>query len=171
MTKVEFETEQMLAQLQRQLSQKLASWTWPSGVEAEEIVVESIEAFWQATDVRNEKIREPIRWLLSTSRRLKLEKSRSVRAYRSKPLSHYGDDPQIKRRPETFGIADSMALSALGFEKKFAITEILMFDRWVTEVARELGVKRSTVNGWICRIPKQLALLPELQAFAAGGES
>ena len=165
------ETERMLADLQQELTNKLSSWTWPSGVDSDEIIAESIEALWVAKEVHHKKITTPIRWLLSTARRLKLEKSRSVRACRGKPLSDYGGDAQNKSRAETIGIADSAALSALGSAKQFAITEILMFDRGVTEVARELGIKRSTVNGWICRLPKRLAQSPALQAFATRGQS
>ncbi len=178
MTIAKPETERMLADLQQELAQKLASWTWPSGVDSDEIIAESIEASWAAKEVHNKKIGTPIRWLLSTARRLKLEKSRSVRACRREPLSDYGEDPQIEghaKTPEISGLsalaALETALAAFGSAKQFAITEILMFDRGVTEVAKELGIKRSTVNGWICRLPKRLAQSPALQALITRGES
>lgn len=170
--------EGLLADLQQELTKKLASWTWPSGVNSDEIIAESIEAFWVSNEVNMKKIRKPIRWLLSTARRLKLEKSRSVRACRGKPLSDYAETPQNESIVKPHGIADTAslavletALAAFGSTKQFAITEILMFDRGVTEVAEELGVKRSTVNGWIYRLPKRLAKSPALQAFATRGES
>lgn len=58
----------------------------------------------------------------------KVQIGQSMPRKAGKPLSDYGDDPQKKKRTETIGIADSTALYALGFEKKFAITEVLMFD-------------------------------------------
>lgn len=114
MTITKAETKRMLADLHRELTPKLKCWTRPSGVESDEIIAESIEALWVAKKLRYKKITTPIRWLLSTARRLMLEKSRSVRAYRIKPLTDSSADSQNKCRSESLAIADSPALLALG---------------------------------------------------------
>jgi len=56
-----------------------------------------------------------------------------------------------------FQFSRSQVWQSLSEPQKFAVTQVLMHDRVVSDIAEELGLNRSTVKSWVSRIPRRLA--------------
>ena len=159
-----------LTQFTALLKRQLRNWTWPPGVSADEVIAESIEALWEAETQKQLNIGRPLRWLTATAKHKKLEKSRLVTKRnemldeRCCELNEHPTKNRHRRSPQ-IEFARFRVWTELSLKQQFALTECVMFERGVTEVARELGLKRTTVNGWIMRLPKQLARDPQFQSL------
>ena len=139
----------------------------------DELVVDSLVALWQL-EQRGEKVcaETQICWLLGTVKNKKLEKLKE----QSRRCSHCGTAERFVICDPVEAIEPSPARSEIQFDhlrvwrelpqdQRQALTECLMFDRGVTEFSREIGRKRTTVNGWIIRIPKRFARDAEFQSL------
>lgn len=65
-----------LATLADALANELSMWRFPRHVTREEVQAEAIEALWHRERRDQAQVRQPIRWLLATAKRKRLEISR-----------------------------------------------------------------------------------------------
>lgn len=143
----------------------VSKWRLPLGVDTEEVVNETLVR-WLVKKADAHRIQGDARaWLLGAAKNIKRELTRTVNAFpRLGDADTWACKPSICRRASANVLTSSTVWQSFSAKQKHVLTETIMFDRPVAEVAAEVQVNRSTAKSWVKRLPKRLAADPTLQA-------
>lgn len=158
--------------LYRWLHQKISHWQTGTSFELDELASAAIEALWKLEE-RNGLLAGAEGWLMETARRKRLElfanEKRAMHRVKGASLDFATatcEDINInadKRSSACLEVRMAEAISNSQTWSKFTKSqrEALKLHFFLgasqAEVARELGVKRQTVGGWISRCVRRLA--------------
>lgn len=160
-------SEEELNRLKLKLEPIVAKWQTTYGTTADDLVADSVSDLW-LNAAKGKKIVDPLRWLLVTASNKRKEHFRKT----SRCFSHSHRFDVIDYTHSTiakrFQFSKSPVWQSLTESQQYAVIQVVMHDHPVSEVARELGLKRSTVKSWISRIPRRLAEDAYFQSYREG---
>lgn len=161
-------TEEELTCYGQQLTPIVAKWRVPSGKTVEDLVTDAVSALWMNTS-RGKEIKNPTNWLVGTARNKRREYARQTWEHAdSADLPSAERSPARTSRISAFQFSRSPIWESLSQDQQYTVIQVLMYDRSISDIAKELGVNRSTVKSWVSRIPRRLAKDSYFQSLLRG---